>query len=696
MTNVDNSAAELAATSDENGGDLAVPVAGDDVGAFHQALLNGAPVTIYYMSAGGRICYANPAYRRVFGLAPEQGVDEWACGVHPDDRAALVQHWAEFSRNPRPIKIQFRTQEPSGAVRHMAETIVPATDIPGFIGTITDVTDLVTARDQLHKMEALHRSMFEQVPIGIAYSTRNGNLMSCNPAFSKVFGYTSSEIEGKPIRELLHPEDYDQSMEEFGRLWSGQINDYTLEKRYLKSDGSPVWVRVTVALVRDAAGEPICTVGFVEDISTRKYAEIALQQSLSLIEAIISHMPASLMACDATGAITLTNRFADEMLPLDSTPSEDGLGGSYPAALEVYAADGSTPVPRSERPLARALRGDTLNNDEYVLVGRNGARRTLLTSACRVLDPKGGCLGAVVVSQDITHLRETEAEVERIHRELLIASRHAGMAEVATNVLHNVGNVLNSVNVSAALVGECLKRSKAVGLGQVASLLTEHGDDLGQFITSDERGRLLPQYLTKLAAQLEADQQAALQELASLRANIEHIRDAVAMQQSYSKRFGVWESVDVHQLVEDSLRMNAGALTRHQVLLKREFAPVPSITLDKHKVLQILVNLVRNAKYACDESTRPDKQVTVRVDPLADGVSISVIDNGVGIKPENLPRLFQHGFTTRKAGHGFGLHSAALTAQELGGSLTAHSDGEGCGAKFVLVLPATPPGVSRE
>jgi signal transduction histidine kinase len=162
------------------------------------------------------------------------------------------------------------------------------------------------------------------------------------------------------------------------------------------------------------------------------------------------------------------------------------------------------------------------------------------------------------------------------------------------------------------------------------------------------------------------------------------------MQQSYAKLCGVTETVAVAALVEDGLRMNAGALARHGITLRREIAEVPPITIDKHKVLQILVNLVRNAKYACDESGRSDKTMTIRVEGDEERVRISVADNGIGIRAENMSRLFTHGFTTRASGHGFGLHSGALTARELGGSLTACSDGPGCGATFTLELPREP------
>jgi C4-dicarboxylate-specific signal transduction histidine kinase len=126
-------------------------------------------------------------------------------------------------------------------------------------------------------------------------------------------------------------------------------------------------------------------------------------------------------------------------------------------------------------------------------------------------------------------------------------------------------------------------------------------------------------------------------------------------------------------------------------MLMRDFQARPIVTVERHKVLQILVNIIRNAKFACDESGRSDKRMTVRITQDDRHVRIAVIDNGVGIPQENLTRIFAHGFTTRKTGHGFGLHSGALAAKELGGELLAQSDGPGKGATFTLEFPVTAP-----
>ena len=285
----------------------------------------------------------------------------------------------------------------------------------------------------------------------------------------------------------------------------------------------------------------------------------------------------------------------------------------------------------------------------------------------------------------------SEERLRTLHRQLLATSRQAGMAEVATSVLHNVGNVLNSVNISATLIGEKVRKSKAANLSKAVALMQAHQGDLGEYITNDPKGRELPGYLSSLATRLAEEQTQILQEIATLTRDIGHIKEIVVMQQSYARVSGMPEELDVHDLVEDAIRMNAESTTRHNVKVVRDYSGALPATVDKHKVLQTLVNLIRNAIDALDAGAPPEKTITLRVAANPQNrVHISVSDNGVGIPPENLVRIFEHGFTTRKNGHGFGLHSGALSAQEMGGSLKAHSEGRGKGATFVLEIPRQP------
>jgi PAS domain S-box-containing protein len=318
--------------------------------------------------------------------------------------------------------------------------------------------------------------------------------------------------------------------------------------------------------------------------------------------------------------------------------------------------------------------------------GREGWTEVTKLPLC---DKTGAVIGTFGISTDVTEAHRIKLELEKTQRNVIEASRMAGMAEVATGVLHNVGNVLTSLNVSANVIAGSLRQSKAGSLGRLSALLQEHESDLGTFLADDPKGRRIPEFVESLAQHWIEERDRLLKEIASLQENVDHIKEIVTMQQSYATMVGVLEALDPKNLMEDAVRMNAGALARHDVSCARDFHPTPKIVAEKAKVLQILINLIRNAKYATDEARRTDKQVTLKIRAGEPGrVQLVVQDNGIGIAPENLAKLFTHGFTTRSEGHGFGLHSSLIVAKEMKGDLTAQSEGIGKGATFILDLPA--------
>lgn len=299
---------------------------------------------------------------------------------------------------------------------------------------------------------------------------------------------------------------------------------------------------------------------------------------------------------------------------------------------------------------------------------------------------------AIVNSAQIIHqLEETQEELQRVQREKFEIARQAGMAEVAIGVLHNVGNVLNSVNVSANLAIDQVKRGRLDGLVKAISLIDQHADDLQTFITSDEHGKHLLEYLRQLSKRLLGERDSLLDELRSLLGNIEHIKEIVSMQQSFAHIGGLVEPVDLAEVADRALKMEAPGLTCRGIEVQCRRRSISPVTTDRSKVLQILVNLISNAKHALSTSSAGGKQLTVHIGSSGDEhVCVQVEDNGIGIPSEALSRVFAHGYTTRQDGHGFGLHASALAAKQLGGSLTAHSDGPGQGATFTLLLPRTP------
>ncbi len=370
-------------------------------------------------------------------------------------------------------------------------------------------------------------------------------------------------------------------------------------------------------------------------------------------------------------------------------PKDDEV--SYTRSLEF--------VPAEERTLCDAtFKRALIDKKPFSFVHRiarsDGQERITHQRGDVIVNAEGKVAGMFGTTQDITERKLAEEEMAKMHKNLLEVSRQAGMAEVATGVLHNVGNVLNSVNVSAMLISDRLSKSRVAHLSNVSATLKANSGDLAQFLTANPKGKKLPGFIESLAERLTAEQKEVLTEVEGLAKNIAHIKEIVSMQQSYAKISGVIEPLPAADLVKDALELNSAAFERHKIEVIREFARVPQVMVDKHKVLQILINIIRNAKYAVSETSRGEKKVIVRVAAQgANGqrrVQIIVADNGVGIAPENLARIFAHGFTTKRDGHGFGLHSSALAAREMGGSLVAHSDGLDKGATFTLELPIDP------
>lgn len=291
------------------------------------------------------------------------------------------------------------------------------------------------------------------------------------------------------------------------------------------------------------------------------------------------------------------------------------------------------------------------------------------------------------LSQEIADRIRLQDELEELQQEHIDVARHAGMAEIATGVLHNVGNVLNSVNVSAHLIEDRVRGSRAGGLEKAVELIEKNLDDLGGFFSADARGQRLPAYLRRVSAQLNQQDEFLQTEIHKLVENVEHIKEIIQVQQAYARRGGVLEDLDLTEAAESAIRVNQSSFGNHGIEVHREYIDRPVVRTDKHKVLQILVNLISNARNAMVEHECRDRKLFIRATSDGGVATISVRDTGVGIESEHLQQVFQHGFTTREKGHGFGLHSSANAARELGGNLSVSSDGIGLGAEFTLELP---------
>ena len=412
-----------------------------------------------------------------------------------------------------------------------------------------------------------------------------------------------------------------------------------------------------------------------------------LQQRESLFRLVFEHAPVGISwKRSDLGDVFHLNPTFRRILAL----SHDGLLDHTLLAELVHPQD-------ADRHAGMAQAIESGRSDSFNLEARfalaDGRTVWGLLSVAVVRDPNGVIVQEIGILEDITPRKQAEEQLAATYKNLVTTSRIAGMAEVATGVLHNVGNVLNSLNVSANLIADANLQSKVGMLVKLSALVDEHAADLGTFLTEDPKGRLIPTVLHNLSENSLREREWFATEIAAMQKNIDHIKAIIAMQQDYASTAGVVEKLEAPALIEDALHMIESDLSRQDFKVVREFASVPPLTVEKDKVLQILINLIHNARDACNES--PDRAgeriITVRIRAGSPGcVCLEVSDNGVGIPVENLTRIFSHGFTTRPAGHGFALHTSILAAKAMKGTLGVHSDGLGKGATFTLELPIIP------
>lgn len=291
------------------------------------------------------------------------------------------------------------------------------------------------------------------------------------------------------------------------------------------------------------------------------------------------------------------------------------------------------------------------------------------------------------LGQLATDLKAMTTKLRESREVISDTSRKAGMADVVTSILHNIGNVLNSVSVSSDIVVEQVKNSKLPALKKLSNLLSDQ-NDIVSFFKDNPKGKKTPDFLSALSDALAEEHEKIATETKSLNENIDHIKAIIATQQQQAKSNGLWEYVKIETIIHTALQIVYNALTRHGAKIKTNFDSIPDVYTDRHKVLQIIVNLLTNAYQAIKIVSHKDKCVEVTLaHSNQTHIAITVKDNGVGIAEENLNRIFQHGFSTKEDGHGFGLHASANAAVELGGRLSCQSDGEGKGASFTLTLP---------
>ncbi len=290
----------------------------------------------------------------------------------------------------------------------------------------------------------------------------------------------------------------------------------------------------------------------------------------------------------------------------------------------------------------------------------------------------------MVIASDITQRKTTEATLVATQKELVEKAHQAGMADIATGTLHNIGNILNSVLTSVQIMREIQERSNIAKLSNANNLLKENIDTIEQFICEDPKGKKLLQYYLKIEEGILDEHNTFKEHLVRLNNKTDAITAVISAQQSYAGTTSLTESFDLSQIIEDALTMQGGTLERYNISVTKDFKTTPEIPVQKMKLVHIIVNLIQNAKDAMLETEAEERKLHFAVNSNDSYAYIKVTDNGPGIPKEQQDKIFVHGFTTKKTGHGFGLHSCANYMTEMRGKLWVESEGNGLGATFIM------------
>jgi PAS domain S-box-containing protein len=530
------------------------------------------------------------------------------------------------------------------------------------------------SRAESVRVHRLSHYTFEQAPIGILYADRAGKVLSANPAICSLLGYELGEIERTSLAHLTHVDDIADYAADFGRLWRGEITAIDVEKRYVRKDCRAVWVRVTTALIRDEDGAPACAVEFLRDISVRKDLAAALQQSQRLLQAVIADLPVGVRACDVEGRLFLHNPAAAELFAIRAT---DGSGSAQAEPMaQFFLPDGKTPVAHDERPLARALRGETVTNVELVIAPPGGAARTTLGSARRLTGQNGECLGAVAVTQDVTQKRKLELELAQAQKLESIGQLAAGIAHEINTPTQFIGDNIRFLQESVAeLFGAVERLNSLVSNDPVA---TVSAAAITALLESVDLSYLREEVPKAISQSLDG---------------VERISTIVAAMKEFSHPALDKAPHDLNRAIVSTITVATNEwkyVADVQTDLDADLPPVPvMLGAFNQVILNILVNAAHAIGAVIVQAPGTKGLITVSTRKVSPWAEIRIQDSGCGIPEEVRDRIFDPFFTTKAVGKGTGQGLAiahdVIVKKHLG-TITVES-GPGSGSTFVLRLP---------
>ena len=577
-------------------------------------------------------------------------------------------------------------------------------DLIGGVVVFRDVTQLDAVKRQLQTtvselqtQNALMDAIFNSISDGVIVADKDGKYVMFNEKAREMGGYNPQNVHTDEAPEtfgLFEPEDR-QNLFPVDKL------PITRALRGEHPDNVEMFVRnlqVPNGMNASISARPIYNengvvnggVSIIRDISERKEAEAQLtlineqltDQSL-LMESIFNSIGDGVFVVDGTGAIIMANPSARKMANMiDLTMDPDEWDNKY----NFFHLDKVTPFPMEELPIMSALRGESIDNVElFVNNDEDPAGIYLSVSGMPLLDSDGDQTGGVVIFRDIT---------DRIKRQEAVAQAFAqGRLEIVDTILHNIGNAINSVTVGIDTVYNMLADDLlSARLTALAEAMQHHEDNLSDYIENDPQGQKVLPFLLTLSHDFKTADQALRQTVERIRDRTRHIVDIIRTQNSYQGTSGRRKDINFADTISDAIKIMQESIDRRQIQVEIDFHNTPEeIRIQESQFHQMLVNLIKNSIEAIDELTRAGAlteapRIQIRAYSDDDFLNIDIKDNGIGIDPKDIDRIFSAGYTTKEHGSGLGLHSSANFIIGTGGKIESHSEGKGKGATVRVML----------
>ena len=665
----------------------------------------------------GEFLVANPSAQEMVGMAPVEGApEEWSetYGTFYPDKTTLVPstelplYKAMQGETTDDVKLVLRNQNrPDGVFVSIGGR--PLHDETGaLVGGVIAMRDATQLEQVTKQLEAtvqdlqaqnnLMDAIFNSISDGVIVADQDGKYVLFNKTARSIVG---QDIENVHIRQapeklgLFRPESeefYPVDELPLARAVKGEYADNV--EILIRNPQVPDGVHTSISgrPIYDEKGVVNGAVAAIRDISTLKKTEehlkitsYQLEVQNQLLQSVFDSMGDGVLVADKTGRIIMVNPGARQINGMVELFTEQE---AWVRGYNYFYSDAVTPYPLDELPMSLAIKGESvdnvemfINNDEFP----DGAH--LNVSGRPLLDADGELNGGVIIFRDVT---------ERVKTEEALAQAFAqGRLEIVDTILHNIGNAINSVSVGIETIHHQIKNDKLTPrLTALAKALEENKENFSDYIKNDPQGQKVLPFILTLAADFNIVKYQWEETVERIRNRTGHIVDIIRMQNTYHGASTTRKDINLEAAILDAIRILQESIDKRQIQIKVDCDNAPEdIRIQESQFHQMLVNIIKNSVEAVDElaqlgerNNNEAPRIEIRSHIQDNSLNIDITDNGIGIEPQDLEKIFSAGFTSKEHGSGLGLHSSANFVIGSGGEIQACSDGIGTGATIRIIL----------